>query len=87
MSKRISCEKCEKKFNKNETFKVHMAKFHKQNPAVMGPALKSNENIVCTTECPPIFNLMTRMTLRSNSSRDVPTNEDSNAPVIHIDKE
>ena len=29
VSKRIQCEKCEKKFNKNETFKTHMKKVHK----------------------------------------------------------
>ena len=31
VSKRIQCENCEKKFNKRETFKIHMEKFHSIN--------------------------------------------------------
>ena len=31
VSKRIKCEKCEKKFNKKETFMAHMNKFHGDN--------------------------------------------------------
>ena len=31
VSKRIQCEKCEKKFNKSETFKTHMKKVHNMN--------------------------------------------------------
>ena len=36
-SKRIQCEKCEKRFNKKETFKTHMKKIHNIN-------VRSNEN-------------------------------------------
>ena len=88
VTKRIQCEKCDKKVNKEETFNVHMEKFHKQNPVGIGPDTKSSEKIVNTNENPPpIFKLMTRMTLRSEGSRDLPTKENSNAPVVHIDKE
>ena len=84
VSKRIPCEKCDKKFNKKETFNAHMMKIHKQNPAGMGPAIQSSDKTGDIKENPPSFNLMTKMTLRS---RDLPTKQDSNAPVIHIDKE
>ena len=30
VTKRIQCQYCEKKFNKKETFKTHMKKFHNQ---------------------------------------------------------
>lgn len=33
VSKRIICDKCDKKFNKKETFRVHMNKFHAENIA------------------------------------------------------
>ena len=29
VSKRIRCEQCEKKFNKRETYEIHVRKFHK----------------------------------------------------------
>ena len=31
VSKRIQCNKCDKKFNKKETFKTHMKKIHNIN--------------------------------------------------------
>ena len=61
-------------------------KIHKQNPAGMGPAIQSSDKTgdIMKKKNPPIFNFMTKMTLRS---RDLPTKQDSNAPVLHIDKE
>ena len=83
-SKRIACELCEKKFNKSDTFKKHMKNIHKETPSVEGPADNLSKKIVNKNQNPPIFNLMTRMTLRSIG---LPTKENSNAPESHIDKE
>ena len=58
-----------------------MVKIHKEKPSEKEPADKSSVN---TNQNPPIFNLMTRMTLRSIG---LPTKENSNAPESHIDKE
>ena len=82
--KRIACELCDKKFNKNDTFKKHMEKIHKKKAGGIGSAVKSSENTVYNKDIPPILKLLNKMTLRS---RELTTKESSNAPVSIIDKE
>ena len=82
--KRIACELCDKKFNKNDTFKKHMEKIHKKKAGGIGSAVKSSENTVYNKDIPPILKLLNKMTLRS---RELTTKESSNAPASIIDKE
>ena len=87
VSKRIFCELCDKKFNKPETFSKHMLKIHKKIIEVQGGAGKSKSMPYTNKEIPPIFNILTDMTLRSKAARGIPTKEHSNALESHIDKE
>ena len=80
VSKRIYCELCEKKFNKQETYSKHMLKIHKRIIELEGDVMKIKSN-------PPSFYLLTKMTLRSKSEKVLPTNVPSNAEESNIDKE
>ena len=86
VSTRLKCELCEEKFNKQETYSKHMLKIHKKNIELEGGD-NNNKSSNSTNKVPPIFNLLTEMTLRSKAEKRLDTNIQSNAEESYIDKE
>ena len=78
---------CDNKFNKQETYSKHMLKTHKKIIDVEGGDGKSKSEPSTTKETPPIFNILTEMTLRSKAASGLSTKLNSNALESHIDKE